>query len=93
MPGTENFVKFGRVVFEIRERTGRHTARHTDTLITIHRTHNGRDNHFCGIRFCYVLTSAIQKKGLCSTSNISAFGDEQVDRIGFRLSRRSLIGT
>jgi len=35
---TENFVRFGHVVFEICERTDRQTHRHRDTLIAILRT-------------------------------------------------------
>jgi len=37
---TENFVKFGRVVFDIMQ-AGRQTNRHTDTLVAILRTPTG----------------------------------------------------
>jgi len=40
---TENLANFGRLVFDIRERTDRQTDRHTDTLNAILRTLLCRD--------------------------------------------------
>ena len=41
MTRIENVIKFGRVVFESRERTNRQTDRHADTLIATVRTPTG----------------------------------------------------